>query len=179
MTHVASVYARALYDLAKEEGLCDAMLGQLETLKDAFLDNPDFVKLLSTPNLTKEERCRIVDDCFADMAQLYVLNFIKLLTEKGYIRHFADCCRAFHELYNDDKGIMPVNVVSAVPLTPAQSDRLAAKLAGITGKTIELSCVVDPACIGGLRLDYDGKRVDDTVRHRLDAVHSLLKNTVL
>lgn len=179
MTQIAGVYAQALFDLARDEGLCDVMLGQLTVLGDAFSENPDFVKLLSTPNLTKEERCRIVDDSFAGMAQPYVLNFIKLLTEKGYIRHFADCCRAFRELYNEENGILPVNVVSAVPLTKPQSDRLAAKLSGITGKTIELNCTVDPACIGGMRLDYDGKRVDDTVRHRLDAVHSLLKNTVL
>lgn len=179
MTQVASVYAQALYDLARDEGLSDVMLGQLTVLGEAFAQFPDFMRLLSTPNLTKEERCHIVDDSFGGMAQPYVLNFIKLLTEKGYIRHFPDCCRAFRELYNDDKGILPVNVVSAVPLTRSQSDRLAAKLSGITGKTVELNCVVDPACMGGMRLDYDGKRVDDTVRHRLDAVHSLLKNTVL
>ncbi len=179
MTQVASVYAQALYDLARDEGLSDVMLGQLTVLGEAFSKSPDFIRLLSTPNLTKEERCQIVDDSFGGMAQPYVLNFIKLLTEKGYIRHFPDCCRAFRELYNEDKGILPVNVVSAVPLTRSQSDRLAAKLSGITGKTVELNCVVDPACMGGMRLDYDGKRVDDTVRHRLDAVHSLLKNTVL
>lgn len=179
MTQVATVYAQALYELARDEGLCDVMLSQLTVLGNAFSENPDFVRLLSTPNLPKEERCRIVDDSFAGMAQQYVLNFIKLLTEKGYIRHFADCCRAFRELYNDDKGILPVNVLSAVPLTGAQRERLAAKLSGVTGKTIELNCAVDPACIGGVRLDYDGKRVDDTVSHRLDAVRSLLKNTVL
>lgn len=179
MTQVATVYAQALYELARDEGLCDVMLSQLTVLGNAFSENPDFVRLLSTPNLPKEERCRIVDDSFAGMAQQYVLNFIKLLTEKGYIRHFADCCRAFRELYNDDKGMLPVNVLSAVPLTGAQRERLAAKLSGVTGKTIELNCAVDPACIGGVRLDYDGKRVDDTVSHRLDAVRSLLKNTVL
>ena len=49
----------------------------------------------------------------------------------------------------------------------------------LTGKKIELMNAVDPKCIGGVRLDYDGKRVDDTVQHRLDAVRSLLKNTML
>ena len=53
------------------------------------------------------------------------------------------------------------------------------KLEQLTGKTIDLSCRVDPAVMGGVRLDYDGKRVDGTVRSRLDAVDKMLKNTVL
>ena len=48
-----------------------------------------------------------------------------------------------------------------------------------SGKTIELVCRVDPSVLGGMRLDYDGKRVDDTVAHRMDAVRNMLKNTVL
>ena len=95
------------------------------------------------------------------------------------MRQFSDCCAAYRALYNDDNGILPVKAFTAVPLTAEQTAKLSEKLAGITGKKIELQNKIDPACIGGVRLDYDGKRVDDTVRHRLDAVHNLLKNTVL
>ena len=74
---------------------------------------------------------------------------------------------------------MVVTAVSAVALTNAQQAKLMAKLASITGKTIELVNKVDPGCYGGLRLSYDGKSIDDTVAHRLDAMRNLLKNTVL
>ena len=53
------------------------------------------------------------------------------------------------------------------------------KLQQITGKRIELVRKLDPNVLGGIRLDYDGKRVDDTVAHRMDAVRNMLKNTVL
>ena len=64
-------------------------------------------------------------------------------------------------------------------LSEVQSAKLSAKLARTTGKQIKLKNKVDPAVLGGVRLDYDGKRLDDTVAHRLEAVRSLLKNTVL
>lgn len=179
MTHVANVYAEALYGLAKDEGLSEVILEELIVLKDAFSENHDFVRLLSTPNLSKDERCRIVDDSFAGKVQPYILNFIKILTQKGYVRYFGDCCEAYRTLFNEDNGILPVRVVTAIPLTEEQANRLSAKLGKITEKKIELHNVVDEKCLGGVLLDYDGKRVDDTVRHRLDAVHSLLKNTVL
>ena len=179
MTRVGSVYAQALYDLAKEEGLGQKILEEMKVLKDIFSQNPDYLRLLSTPNLGKDERIQILDNSFKGSVQPYVLNFLKILTEKGYVKNFSDCCDAYRELYNEDNGILPVKAVTAVPMTDAQKERLSAKLTGLTGKTIELNNVVDKNCLGGVRLDYDGMRVDDTVQHRLDAVRSLLKNTML
>ncbi len=179
MTQVGSVYAQALYDLAREEGLGKRILEELWALNESFSQNPEYLRLLSTPNLSKDERIQILDDGFKGKLQPYVLNFLKILTEKGYVRRFADCCEAYRELYNEDNGILPVRAVTAVPMTDAQKAKLSEKLAGLTGKTIELQNTVDPECLGGVRLDYDGKRVDDTVQHRLYAVRSLLKNTML
>ena len=179
MTEAGSVYGLALYDLAKSEGLTEQILKELEVLCQSFGEEPAFLKLLSTPNLTKQERCDILDHSFRGKLQPYLLNFLKILTEKGYIRCFSQCCDAYREQYNRDNGILPVTAVTAVPMTDVQQKRLTAKLEALTGKTVELHSRIDPSCLGGVRLDYDGKRVDDTVAHRLDAVRSLLKNTVL
>ena len=179
MTQVGSVYAQALYDLAASEGLSEPILRELTVLRQSFEAEPDFIRLLGTPSLTKQERCQILDDSFQGKVQPYVLNFLKILTEKGYMRHFGDCCASYRELYNRDNGILPVTAVTAVALTDSQRQRLTEKLAAITGKKIELCSRVDPSCLGGVRLDYDGKRLDDTVAHRLDAIRGVLKNTVL
>ena len=179
MTRVGSVYAQALYDLARDENMAREILGELENLNISFEAAPDFLRLLSTPNMSKDARIKVIDDCFSGKLRPYVINFLKILTEKGYIRQFSDCCEAYRDLYNEDNGILPVKVVTAVPISEQQAGRLSEKLSAITGKTVQLNNTVDPECIGGVRLDYDGKRVDDTVRHRLDAVRSLLKNTML
>ncbi len=173
------VYGQALYDLAKEENLSKEILQEISVLQECFVQTPEFIRLLSTPNLSKQERCQILDDSFRGKVQPYVLNFLKILMEKGYMRQFSDCYKAYRESYNEDNGILPVKAVTAVPLSEEQRKKLSDKLAQITGKSIELNNQVDPECLGGVRLDYDGKRVDDTVSHRLDAVRSMLKNTVL
>ena len=179
MTGAGSVYGEALYTLAREEGLSQAILQQLKVLDSCFAAEPDFIRLLGAPNLTKEERCQVLDSSFRGKVQPYVLNFLKILTEKGYMRHFSDCVRTYRELYNQDNGILPVTAVTAVPMTQKQEQALTVKLQQITGKRIELVSKLDPNVLGGMRLDYDGKRVDDTVAHRMDAVRNMLKNTVL
>ena len=64
MTEVGSVYGEALYTLAKDEGLSRDILSQLMLLDDCFTQEPGFLRLLGTPNLSKDERCRILDDSF-------------------------------------------------------------------------------------------------------------------
>ena len=179
MTEVGNVYGESLYELAKDENLTKLMVEQLTALQTAFRQEPDFIRLLSSPNLTKAERCQILDDSFRNKVHAYVLNFLKILTEKGYMRYFSDCCDAFTEHFDQDNGILRVNAVSAVELTAQQKDKLTQKLSRITGKEIALCTRIDPAVLGGIRLDYDGQRLDDTVSHRLDAIRNVLNNTVL
>ena len=179
MTQIGSIYAEALYALAKDEGCSETVLKEMKALDEVFRTEPDFLRLLAAPNLSKDERCSIADASLRDKVNPYLLNFIKILTEKGYIRQFADCFEAYRQIYNRDNGILEVTAVTAVPMTEQQTAALTGKISSMTGKTVELLCRVDPACLGGVRLDYDGKRVDDTVANRLASIGNLLKNTVL
>lgn len=175
MTQIGNTYAQALYDLAKEDHLTERILQQLETLREAFDGEPDFCRLLSMPNIGKEERLAVIDSSFRDKVHPYVLNTMKLLTEKGHIRSFADCCKEFRGLYNRDHGILQVRAVTATELTDTQREKLEGKLSAVTGKKIELLCEVEPQVLGGVRLDWDGKRLDGTVRSRLEGLSASLK----
>ena len=179
MTEVATTYGQAMYDLARDEGKSQQILAELSALDQSLSNEPGFIQLLSAPNIPKEERVRILDDSFRGKIDLYVLNFLKLLTEKGYIRHFSGCCKVYRQQYNKDNGIVPVVAYTAIPLSDELRRKLTAKLSTVTGKTIELDCRIDPETLGGVRLDFDGKQVDGTVRRRLEDIRGLLKNTVL
>ena len=179
MTEVGSVYGESLYSLAKEENLAEEILQELNVLEESFRAEPGYLKLLSAAALSKQERTQILDEAFASRLQPYLLNFMKILAEKGYIRQFPHCCASYRQCYYRDYGILPVVAVSAVALTESQAQRLQEKLSTITGKTILLENQIDPELLGGLRLDFDGKQVDDTIAHRLDSIRQMLKNTVL
>lgn len=176
MSEIGVCYAQALYSLCEEEAVTEQVLEQMETLDTAFSQEPDFLRLLATPNLSKAERCQLLDNSFRNKVHPYVLNFLKLLTEKGYARRFGDCVRQYRNIYNENHGIVSVVATTAVDMTQAQKDKLRAKLETITGKIVQLNCRVEPACVGGVRLDYDGKRIDGTVRNRLDAMKELLSH---
>ena len=179
MMEAANVYGQALYELARDEGLSQKILTQLSVLKESFASEPAFLQLLSTPSIPKQERCQVLDKNLRSQVHPYVLNYLKILTEKGYMRQFDCCCACFRQYYNRDNGILPVNVVTAAPLSDELRGQLTDKLSAFTGKTIELNCRVDGSCLGGVRLDFDGKQVDGTVRRRLEDIRSILKRCVL
>ena len=179
MSKLATTYAQALYSLSEEEDLQERILEQLTALQEIFSQQPQYLRLLAAPNVPKEERCGLLQESMGGKVHPYVLNFMKILTQRDYIRHFSDCCKAFSRLYDEAHGILPVQAVTAVPMTEAQQQRLTQKLSDVTGKTIRLQNRVDPACLGGVRLIYDGKLVEGTVAGRLSAIRDTLMHTVL
>ncbi len=179
MTQIGSAYAQALYSLAKDEGLTKTIFSQLSALDDAFCQEPAYFTLLGSPNLTKQEKCALLDESFQNTLHPYVLNFLKLLTEKGYAKEFPACYRAYMAQYHEDHNILSVTAVTAVALTQQQSHKLAEKLKQLTGKDILLSNRVNPQVLGGVQLSYDGKRLEDTVSSRLEAIAKQLSSTVL
>ena len=167
MTEIARMYGGSLYDLAAEEGLETRVLDELDEAAKLIRDDPEYLRLLSTPSIPKKERCALLDEAFRGQVHLYVLNFLKILCEKGTLRELSGCARAYRIRYNQAHGILEATAVSAVPLTEQQRAALHAKLESLTGKTIDLKTKVDAKVLGGIRLDIEGTELDGTVQNRL------------
>ena len=170
MTETAKMYGGSLYDLAAEEGLETRILGELDEVQQLLKQNPDYLRLLSTPSIPQKERCGLLDEALRGQVHLYVLNFLKILCEKGTLRELSGCARAYRIRYNQAHGILEATAVSAVPLTEQQRAALHAKLESLTGKTIDLKTKVDAKVLGGIRLDIEGTELDGTVQNRLTSL---------
>ena len=179
MTETARMYGGSLYDLAAEEGLETRILGELEQAAQLLKANPDYLRLLSTPSIPKKERCGLLDEALRGQVHLYVLNFLKILCEKGTLRELSGCTRAYRLRYNQAHGILEATATSAVPMTAQQTQALHAKLEKLTGKTIDLKTKVDPGVLGGIRLDMEGTELDGTVQNRLAALRRDIASVTL
>lgn len=179
MTKTAKTYGGALYDLAKEEALCEELLRQLQTIVAVFEQNPEYRKLLMEPSIPKEERRKLLDDAWQGRVHPYVVNFLKILCENGTIGQFCDCAEAFRKRYYEDEGIVEVRAVCAAELRPELQERLCRKLEKMTGKKIELSVFVDESLIGGIRLELPDRQYDGSVQHHLGELERLLQGSAM
>lgn len=179
MTKTERVYGGSLYELAAEEGAAEEMLEQLRQVIEIFDREPDYWRFLSTLSISKEERCKALDEALNGHVQPYLLNFIKLLCENGTIRQLKGCAREFVRRYNADRGIVEVCAVTAVDMGQPLREKLVAKLQEILGKTVELTCRVDPACVGGVLLELPGRQLDGTVKQRLNTLAAALRGAAV
>ena len=179
MTQIGNVYGESLYMLAKDENLSQEIGAQLKVLQQCFRQDPDFIRLLSSPSLSKAERCQILDDSFRGSIHPYLLNFLKILCENGTLNELSGCAREMRSRYNADNGIVEAVATAAIPLSDAQQEALRKRLAAITGRKICLECKVDPSVLGGIRLDMEGTRLDGTVESRISALRAEIAGIVL
>ncbi len=168
MTDFATTYGLALYALVQEEDLTVPILKQLKEVCAIFAQNPAIYKVLSVPDIAKEDRVTVVSDVLGTQVHPYVVNFLKVLVENGGILYLNECLEVYVKQYNKDNNIETITAITSVPLSGTLFEKLKAKLESITGKTVELTNTVDPACIGGIVLEFDTKQLDGSIQSKLN-----------
>ena len=177
MTSLGREYGEGLYELAREEHVLEEVHGQLMEIIDLIGEQPAFRQLLCSRAIERENRIRVVEETFQDRVHPFVLNFIKLLVDRERFFAFDDCVKYFHGRFIDELGIVEAHVTTAVPLSEGWLEALRAKLREISGKRVDLKRRVDPNLIGGVRVEMEGRRYDNTIQNRLDRLrHNLVNN---
>ena len=179
MTNTGSLYGKSLYDLAVSEDLSEQVMREMETVQDLLTEYPDYVRLLLEPSIPKKERLGLLDQAFGDALHPYLLNFLKILTERGILREFRSCEKCYRGLYHEAHGIKEAQVLSAVELGPERQEKLKNRLEEMSGKKVILHVRTDPQVLGGIRVEMEGKLYDGTVRGRLSDLRRRLDETVL
>lgn len=173
MTALEKEYGDALYSLAQEENCLDEVLEGLSLAAGVFREEPGYLSLVQNPALPKEERLDLLDKAFAQVHP-YVRNLLKLLCEHSELALTAGALEQFKALLYEARGILPVEAITAVPLTGEQQKALEDKLSAKTGKTVLLENKLDPSVLGGVKLRYGGKELDGTAAGRLSALRRTL-----
>ncbi len=178
MTDLVREYASALFDLACEEGVVDIVLADVSCVENALAESPAYLDILVMPHIDIADKKKTLTRTFGD-AHPYFLNFLCLLTERGYARHIPACLSAYKDLYRAANSIKCAVAESAVPLTEEEKGSLVDTLSRRYACSIELIVKINPALLGGVRVSIDGQLLDGTVRHRLDGIAARLASTVL
>ena len=173
MTEMSKEYAAALFALACEEQAEQQIAAALEHVLAAWQENPTYEELLASPAIPLSERQALIEQAFA-FAPQHAVTMIKLLCERGRIRILPDCVEEYRRLLQQRQSLAIARVTSAVELTEEEKAALAIKLQTYGSRNVVLDCTVDPSLIGGIVVEMDGRRIDGSVRHRLQQVKEVI-----
>ncbi len=172
-------YAEALFDVAKEENKVEQFEDEFKFVADTFAEYPDFFELFITPRVEHKIRKKIMDDVFSDKISREVLNFIKILIDKDRGIHIQGMFKSYLEMADEHLGIIDAHVESAVELTDDERQQIEKKLIEMTGKTIRMTCEINPKIIGGLVIKAGDKLIDGSLKNRLDDVKQNLAQLIV
>ncbi len=178
MSDLVREYATALFTLTEEDGVTDAVLADIAVLREALEASPDFIRILTSPNLSLPDKHKCLQRTFGE-AHVHLFHFLCLLTDRGYAREIPACLAAYADMYRSARGIKIAKVESATPLTEEEQARLIQTLSRRYACEVELEQHVDTSLLGGVRVTIDGNLQDGTVRGRLHRLKKRLAETVL
>lgn len=175
------VYGEAFFELCEEQGdaVMKDILTELTALDGIFNENPEFIKLMSTPTVAVEEKIALVEEMgkAGGISEL-TTNLLCLLAEKNRFGCFSGIIKYYRAEYNERFKLADITVTSAQPLTDALREQIAAKMSQIIGKTVTITEKVDDSLIGGVIIDYGSRRYDGSVKARLNALKNELASII-
>jgi F-type H+-transporting ATPase subunit delta len=172
---VAIRYAKALFGLARDREVLDPVYADLRDLERLLRDCPDFARFTADPRIPPAPRAAALDALFRDRAHPLTLRFLSFLDSKDRLGHLPGICRHFAALFHLHRGILEVRITSATPLTPEQVSAIETRLHARFGKQIQSTLHLDPALLGGFKIQVGDTIHDSSIATQL---HVLKQNLI-
>lgn len=170
----AGRWAMALLAQAPNEEKAQRFAWELEQVQKILKENPDFLRLLTEPSLRIQVRDELLVRCFSAVLEPEILNCLRLMCRWGQGRCIPDCAEAYVRLWDQRRGVVYLQVSSAVPLSRMEREQLHCVLEQRLGRRVRPVYECNPALLGGVRLEWDGHVVDASIKKRLQKAGQLL-----
>jgi F-type H+-transporting ATPase subunit delta len=167
-------YARALFQSAKEHDRLHRVQEDLTDFVTAMDQVPELAALLENPEVDRGAKGSVLGELLADADEL-VRNFLLLLVEKGRITGLREIAREFDSLVAAEERRLEVRLTTAIELSDEDAHELVGQIEQAAGRKVEATRTVDPDLVGGLVLEVGSRRVDSSVRSRLDQLRRDLR----
>jgi F-type H+-transporting ATPase subunit delta len=168
MEELAQVYARALFQVALQQGKLDELREQLAQFADALDQNRELAVFFFSPYFsTKEKQDALVR--MLDGADPLFVNFLNVLIENHRMPVIFRIREEYEHLWEEENRLLPVEITSAIALDPATTQRLGEKIGERAGgRKITLAARVDPDILGGIIIRVGNSILDASIRNRLE-----------
>jgi F-type H+-transporting ATPase subunit delta len=167
MERIAQVYARALFEAARERGVLEVVHEQLGAFAEALAASRNLAIFLFSPYFSVEEKKDGLRRAVLDADETF-MNFLEALLERHRMPVVFAIRAQFERLWDEEMKLLPVEVTSAVRLAEETVGSIGEQIGEQTGRRVELSSRVDPDILGGIVLRVGNFVLDASIRNQLN-----------
>jgi len=169
-------YASALFELASENGAVSAVEADLDTLGQAIRESDDLAALIRNPQVSREDSAKVIDAVAGVLGtSALTKNFLGVLAGNRRLSALPEIIRAFASIAAAERGESTAEVTSAHALSDDQVEQLRRNLEVREGRKVKIKTSVDPELLGGLVVTIGSKRIDSSIRTRLNSLAQAMK----
>ncbi len=167
-------YASALLSAAEEGNFLDLIVRELQVIKEVLENSRDLVHALRSPLVKGDKKIHILEEVFRDSIGEKMFLFLKLVARKKRAGLLPEIIDEFQILLDEKRGVINVEITSAVKLSDEQSEELMTRLAVFTGKKIRAKMLLNDQFIGGVAIKIGDTIYDGTISHQLQLLRRTL-----
>ena len=167
MDELARLYARSLFEVAREQGKLDLLREQLGQFADALRKHRELALFFFSPYFSTAEKQGSLAGMLEGADEI-LLNFLALLIENHRMPVIFRARLQYDALWDREHELLPVEVTSAVALDPGIVEELGTRIGQQTGQNVELISKVDPDILGGIVLRVGNSILDASIKNRLN-----------
>ena len=171
MEELAEVYARALFEVAREQGKLDVLREQLGQFADALKENRELELFFFSPYFSTKEKQEALGKLL-DGADERLMSFLDLLIENHRMPVIYRVRREYGRLWERENKLLPVVLTSAVELDEKTIKDLGDRIGERTGRTVTLTTRVEPDILGGIVVRVGNSILDASIRNRLEQLRT-------
>ncbi len=172
-SQISNVYARALFEAARDSGTLDATGADLASFVNAMKESRELTAVLYNPKIDSATKKKIVLDVTAGADQIFQ-NGIKLMIDKRHSDLIMEMQQQFERLLKQANKVVEVQITSAIELPEETRAKIRRKIEESTGKQVEFSETVDQNILGGLVLRFGDLIVDGSLKAKLEQLRARL-----
>ena len=169
MNYVAFQYAEALFSLANESSQVEKILTEFQMFGKAL--DTEIYNFLIHPKITKKDKKEIISKTIKNDLFKW---FVFVLIDNSRVDLLEESLLEFEKIVNNQNKIMKVQVYSHKELSSEQKKQLVINLEKKHNRKIELENIVDRSIVGGLRIEFEGMILDDTINNYLQSLKANL-----
>lgn len=173
---VASTYARALFEAAKDAEKIDLINEELEALMTILEEEKDLKNLVLSPAISVRDKKQVVETIFEGRLSQELVNFLYILIDKGRINQLDRIARQYKKEVSTYEGYVTGTIYSANRLNEDKLAEFEKQVSKLLRKNVKLNNEIDVKLIGGVKILVEGKLIDASVKQQLDTMLENLKN---
>ncbi|NQX90682.1 MAG: ATP synthase F1 subunit delta [Flavobacteriales bacterium] len=166
LSKAAKRYAVSLLDLAKEKGLVDQCMSDMELINTTVSESKDLELLLKSPVVNTDKKTAIFDSVFGAHLNDLSKAFVNIITAKGRENLLGEIAASYISLVKADRNILVAEVTTATKLSDGLRQEVLSVVSKMQEGEVELVEKIDPSIVGGFLLRVGDKMIDSSVQSK-------------